>query len=478
MEKTYSILAIADGMASHFHAMEAKTMEAMSSDKEAPESDLLTIHEGVGLIEVKGALTNEDSPYNRWYGLISYNQIRAAAVEAIDMGVGALLFDIDSPGGRVSGMKDLSTFITSLDIPTISHTSNQMASAAYFTGISCEHCFSDSMAEVGSIGVVMTLVERTDAMKMAGYSAEVFRSGKFKQVGNPNEKLTKERKAYVQGQVMTYAEKFYDFVSEHRGIPRPAMSEIETGRTFIGEEALSAGLVDKILSFDEALAFSMVLANKTLDNSRTTGDYYYNSHILKGSSTEQGDTTMAKQYSKAHMAGLVAAAAAAGTGVVNPPSVEEPVVPVKPAEPNASEESGEEVSKEAQELLELQEKFDASQVELTELTSKLEAAEATVASSAEAFKEASADKDAEHAKELSAFKDIIIAQINTMRTALALSNVSMDSWKAEAVLAEYNAVSETFSNSLPVGGVVPAEGREVAKEPITREEKNAFDKLW
>jgi signal peptide peptidase SppA len=484
MNKFYSILAIMEGRGGDFFEMEAKAMAAMSSGQAEPDSDLLSFYEGAAIIEVKGQLTNRDSYFNSWFGLISYNQIRAAAVEAIEMGAGAILFDIDSPGGTVSGMKDLSTFIEGLDVPTLSHTSGTMASAAYFTGISCENCYADDMSEVGSVGVVMTAVEYTKAMEKAGYTAEVFRSGKHKQAGNPNEKLSAENKKYLQGQVLTYANKFYDFVSEHQGIPRPAMAEIETGKTFIGEEAFAAGLVDKIISFDEALALAINLAEKTLDNQGANSDYYKNGHTFNSSSTEQGDQTMAKKFSKKGLAALVTAAKTGEkplvTGEEQPAKTGEGAVPVAGAEgadPNgegaapAAGAEGEDAGAEAlgevtAELTEMTDKYDASQVELADATSKLEASEAQVES----------DKDA-HATELSKFGKIIIAQINTMRTALSLTSVDMSGWGADAVLTEHGSITKTFESSLPVGGIVPDEGADEETKVETRSDKGDIDAL-
>ena len=114
MNKQYTILAIMEGSGTGFFEAEAMAMakQADMAGHAEPESDLLSIVNNAAVIEVKGLLTNKDSWYNKYYGLVSYNQIREAAVEAIELGAGAILFDGDGPGGTVSGMKGLSDFLT------------------------------------------------------------------------------------------------------------------------------------------------------------------------------------------------------------------------------------------------------------------------------------------------------------------------------------------------------------------------------
>jgi len=55
---------------------------------------------------------------------------------------------------------------------------------------------------------------------------------------------------------------------------------------------------------------------------------------------------------------------------------------------------------------------------------------------------------------LSPFKEILGAQVNTMRTALSLTSVDLDTFNSASLLTEYAAIKETFEKSLPVGGII------------------------
>jgi len=469
MKKQYVALAILETYGAEFLEAEASAQAELSSGSEAPESDLLNVFEGVGVIEVKGKLTNKDSYFNSWYGLVSYNQIRAAVVEALELGANAILFDYDTPGGAVSGMGDHSNFISSIPVETVGHTSGTMASAGYFSGASNDHLFADELSEVGSIGVVMQHMEMTEAVKKAGYKVDIIRSGSRKAIGGPYEKLTATNRKILQDQVNVYADKFFSFVSEERGMPLPTMTDIKEGGTYIGQEAVQVGLVDKIMSFDEALAFTIGLAQKKAaeDENQGFNDYYGNNHAFNSSTEQKGEQGMAaKKISKKALAALVNAGNEKPAPGADDGKEENTNVPAEGADENLNTEDTEGTTEAeamedtpdlSAELLEMTEKYDASQVELAESAEKLEASETVLA-----------DLSEKHSAEVADFSEVIIAQINTMRVALNLTAVDMSAFAPTAVMVEYNALMKTFENSLPVGGVVPNEQAETKSETVSR----------
>jgi ClpP class serine protease len=83
-------------------------------------------------------------------------------------------------------------------------------------------------------------------------------------------KTRTDLKEHIQEQMMTYAGKFYNIVSDARGIPLPVLelSGITSGRTFIGDEALRVNLVDSMKSFDQTILKAYSLANSYLDKNR------------------------------------------------------------------------------------------------------------------------------------------------------------------------------------------------------------------
>jgi signal peptide peptidase SppA len=275
---SYDILALAPGTEVKFIEAElaidvkiasmspAKARAATAAEEEEP-SHLLQMADNVGIISVHGGLTNRNSFWNRYCGMVAYDEIRQAIIEAVDNGAMSILFDYNTPGGKVSGMADVAEFISSLDVATISFSAGAMASAGYFLGCQSDNVYCDDFAEVGSIGVIVKTYDRSKMLAERGIKPIRFRSGDLKGAGDSDFKMSAKEKAYIQEKVDTFAGKFYNIVSEARGMTPKMMDErdITSGRTFIGQEAVVAQLVDAQKTFDESMLQAYNLAEKAVD---------------------------------------------------------------------------------------------------------------------------------------------------------------------------------------------------------------------
>lgn len=251
------------------HNVQIKAAEEDKEDEEE-ESYILQFHENIALVNVKGMLTNRDSYWNRYFGMLSYQEIQRATIQAIHKGVGAILFDFNTPGGNASGMIDVADFFSQIPIPTVAHASGSMASAGYFLGMQMDHIHSSLLSEVGSVGVIVKLYDITKMNEQRGIKVERFRSGNLKAVGDPEVSLSKEERSYIEGQIKYMADVFYSAVSSARGIPHDMLEKlgVTSGRTFMGADAVAAGLVDSIQSFDKSVLKAYTLATNYLDSNR------------------------------------------------------------------------------------------------------------------------------------------------------------------------------------------------------------------
>lgn len=217
---------------------------------------LLSIHDNLAVVSVNGPLTASDSWLNEMFGLTSYNEIRdAVGAAAADPKVGTIILDINSGGGTVAGVSDTGAFIRQVNDnvkPVVSFTDGNMLSAAYWLGSSAGNIFSSPTGMVGSIGVLMMHVERSKALEKDGITATVLRAGEFKARLNPVEPLTDASRAQAQAILDEQYKVFVSQVAEARDVPYAvADQKMAQGREFVGEQALQAGLVDGVLSFDQ-----------------------------------------------------------------------------------------------------------------------------------------------------------------------------------------------------------------------------------
>ena len=265
-----------------------------------PESEtprLLTRVGSVGVIEIYGPLVNDDSVWNRYDGLVAYNEIREALVHAAqDPTLGSIILDINSGGGAVSGVSDTAELISKIDSgikPVHTFSDGIIGSAAYWLGCSARSVQLGKVTEAGSIGVITVHVERSKMLKDMGITTTVMKAGTHKGEGNSYEPLSETAKAGIQEQLDTMYAMFMGHVAEARGVAYGvADAAMGQGRTFIGAKAVEVGLADAINSFD-----AIVSDLQGIDLKKSVPQYGANSlkgPVVKTALTQQQVSALAE----------------------------------------------------------------------------------------------------------------------------------------------------------------------------------------
>jgi len=184
-------------------------------------------------------------------GSTSYESITRQINSAISQGSTSLTFYIDSPGGEVNGLFGLAAFIASLPskgIETTAVTDGSATSAAYVIASACQTVLATENSIVGSIGVIMTLINVTEADKKAGIQYTILRSKEDKALINPHEDLPSKAIEDATKMLGVLDNIMNKTVSTNR--PALTMDTIMSlaGGTVLAEEALSLGLIDGIVS--------------------------------------------------------------------------------------------------------------------------------------------------------------------------------------------------------------------------------------
>lgn len=230
------------------------------------ENPPYSIENGVAIIDVNGPIDRK-ARISFWTGLpytAGQDKIRSAIEAALaDREVGAILLSIDSPGGIVSGTKELADYIASIrgQKPLAAYADGLCASAAFWLAAATGEIYAPTTAQVGSIGVIAVLTDWTRAADKAGITRTVIHSGKWKAAGSPDKALTDEERALFQGRLETLHGIFAADVAKHLNLntidtSTPPWAE---GQTFLGTEALTLGLVSKLVQ-DRAEAVSALSA--------------------------------------------------------------------------------------------------------------------------------------------------------------------------------------------------------------------------
>ena len=219
------------------------------------ESQLLSVDGGIGTVFLRGPMMrNPDVIDQLVFGATDTEEVMAAVHEAAEReDVQAILLDIDSPGGSVNGTPELAAAVSAAaKLKTVyAFSAGQMCSAAYWVASQCDAVYATPSARVGSIGVILPVVDSSEAFAQAGLKMEVFAAGKFKSAGTPGTSLTEEQKDWLQSEVEEIAADFRSAVlARGRKIPDEAME----GQTFSGRRAMRLNMAGQVDGRGQVLA--------------------------------------------------------------------------------------------------------------------------------------------------------------------------------------------------------------------------------
>lgn len=224
-----------------------------------------TVQKGVAIISISGAITRKSSWYSSWFGQTGQDNIRTALDAALaDKSVKAILLDINSPGGVVSGTKELADYIAIArkTKPCAAYANGLCASAALWLASATGRIFAPQTAQVGSVGVLYVHADWSKYNEKSGIAYTYITGGTFKAVGNEHSPLSESDKAYLQQHITALHDIFATDVAKHLRITaqRGAWAE---GQTFLATEAKSLGLVKSIVADLSAAVQKLAEENMT-----------------------------------------------------------------------------------------------------------------------------------------------------------------------------------------------------------------------
>lgn len=202
------------------------------------------------IINIQGVILPSCSKFEKMLGACSLKEIRAAIKQAKASQAQNIIFNINSPGGVVQGVKETAKAIQDLNKTkdTIVYCDELMASAAYWLAAQAKNIFCSESAMVGSIGVYLAILTMEKNLAMQGIETNVIQAGKYKTLGIACKDLTPEEIAYLQeGVNETYAE--FKAAVAGRGLADETMQ----GEVYDGDVAVELSLVDGNLANLESL---------------------------------------------------------------------------------------------------------------------------------------------------------------------------------------------------------------------------------
>lgn len=246
------------------------TTEALEAyrGKRVAGADALEIREGVGIIRVAGPMFRYADFFTAISGGATYEGIaKDLNMAAADPNIRSMLMFWDTPGGEVNGCAELAAMIHSIGAkkPIESYVGGSCCSAGYWLASATSRITIGSTAMLGSIGVRLGVRDSRERDAKSGVKTIEFISSNA-----PNKRMDLDSdagRAKIQRTADQLEAVFLADVAKYRGVSvEEVIAKFGQGGVEIGQEAITAGLADRIGSFEETIASLSAGSGKLIAN--------------------------------------------------------------------------------------------------------------------------------------------------------------------------------------------------------------------
>ena len=180
--------------------------------------------------------------------------------------VKGIIVKVNSPGGAITPSFNIYNYIMTIEKPVYVAMDSVAASGGYLIALGADKIYAMPTTITGSIGVIMSLVNMEELFDKIGIKSVVLKSGKFKDIGNPDKTMTEEETALMMEVINDMYEQFVNAVASRRNLQVSEVKEVADGRIFTGSMAEKLKLVDNLGSYNDAFVdMKIALENDKLE---------------------------------------------------------------------------------------------------------------------------------------------------------------------------------------------------------------------
>ena len=181
-----------------------------------------------------------------------------------DPAVRAIILEVNSPGGAITPTDEIYAALlrfreSSGDRRIVVFMRDIAASGGYYAAMAGDWLIAEPTSLVGSIGVIMQMLNWHELSERIGISQTSVQSGGNKDLMNPFRPTSDEEIAILQELVDSMHDRFTGIVQEQRGLDDAAMGQVADGRIMDSARALQDGLIDEIGYWDDAVRRTAVV---------------------------------------------------------------------------------------------------------------------------------------------------------------------------------------------------------------------------
>lgn len=210
----------------------------------------VTVRGGVAVIPISGPIFPKANLFTEVSGATSIQTLATDLTAALDdPAITAIVLDMDSPGGAVSGVNEFHGMVKAATEkkPVVAYVGTMAASAAYWIASAATQIVIEESASAGSLGVLAAFKPE----KADGTVEIVSNQSPDKRV----DPTTDKGRAKIQAHVDRLAEVFISAVASGRKVSKDVvLSEFGRGGLLVGTDAVAVGMADSIGSLESVIA--------------------------------------------------------------------------------------------------------------------------------------------------------------------------------------------------------------------------------
>lgn len=236
--------------------VDAATVEKVAAANQRDRQARVT--NAVAVLPVVGLISQRMDLMQNFSGGVSTERLGREFDSLLnDPEIGAIVLDVDSPGGHYYGTPELADRIFQARgvKPVVAVANSLAASAAYWIASAADEVVVTPSGDLGSVGVVAVHYDQSKLNETVGVVPTYVTYGKYKAEFNPDAPLSDESVAELQRTIDLAGENFVKSLARYRGVsPGVVRDKFGQGRVYPAGEAVSRGMADRVDTLDATVA--------------------------------------------------------------------------------------------------------------------------------------------------------------------------------------------------------------------------------
>ena len=285
---------------------EVKVAEKLEEDLDHNSRYTIYRDDAAALFTIEGPMTYK--PFTIMgmdCGGFSYQQFKQDFSYAVEQGVKTVGLILNSGGGEAHQLFPTMNSIRKLadknDVKILAYVDGVAASAAYATAAIADEIILSEGSQVGSIGVVVRLMNDNQKLQKEGYKRTFIQAGEDKTPFDAEGEFKESFLQDIQQKVDVMYKDFVSHVASYRNISEEQVKATEA-RIFLPEEALALGLADRVMGVDEFYLYISQLAESRMegDMKLPTNPFTFNKTALSGANEDVLKMQQLEELQAAH----------------------------------------------------------------------------------------------------------------------------------------------------------------------------------